>query len=67
MDFGVRLARAFRMAPGIEGVPVRYLRMMRRLLICTGLMKFRRFDMMVRRLIVVLCGCVMMFDCLFSF
>jgi hypothetical protein len=66
MDFGVCLARTFRMAPGIEAVSVRNLRMVRCLLIRAGLMKLRRFEMMVRRLIVVFCGSVMMFDCLFN-
>jgi hypothetical protein len=66
MDFGVCLARTFCMAPGIEAVPVRNLRMVRCFLMRTGLMKFRRFEMMVRRLIVVFRGGVMMFYCLFN-
>ncbi len=66
MDFSMSLARTFGMPPSVEGMPVRNMGMMSRLLMRPGLMMFSRFDMMVSRLIMVACGSVMMFYYLFD-
>ena len=62
MKFGVSLACALGVAPRIKAMTMRDLGMMRRLLMRTGLMMFGGFQMMMRRLTMMLCCKMVMLD-----
>jgi hypothetical protein len=61
----VVLDRLLGMVAGMEGMAVRYVRVVRRLLVCTGLMVLRRFLVMSRGVLVVFSRLLMMFSRLF--
>jgi hypothetical protein len=61
----VALDRLLGMVARMEGMPVRHVRVVRSLLVCSGLMVLRRFLMMLRRVLVVFSRLPMMFSRLF--
>ena len=67
VDFSVRTAGIFRMPPCIETVAVGDVSMVRRFFMRPRPIMLGRLMMMMRRLSVMFCSRVVMFDCLFSF
>jgi len=64
VHFGVVPACLGMMVFGVAGVAVRGMGMMRRLLVITGLVVFRRFTMMLGRVLVMLSGFLMVLNAL---